>query len=271
MVSEFFKAQLQQATAKTHDVAVMFAGLFESKPGEGPVLGREGFIARDQQWWFGLRKKTGTLHHRYKIHLPEGYEKRDAEHWPLIIFLHGSGECGENLEKVTHNPLAKRADTHADFPFILVMPQCPMNEWWSPWMVNDLLDEIEAKYRVDPDRVYLTGLSLGGYGTWDTAIAFPDRFAAIAPVCGAGDENDVARIKDLPTWVFHGGKDPTVPIRYANAMVEALRKIGGRVRFTVFPEAHHNSWTQAYATEEIYSWLLQQRRGRPAEPPATSK
>ena len=125
-----------------------------------------------------------------------------------------------------------------------------------------------AKYPIDPDRVYLTGLSMGGFGSWMLAMEHPGRFAAAVPICGGGDPRDVARIKDLPIWVFHGGKDPTVPLARSEAMVDALRKIGGRVKLTVYPDAGHDSWTATYENEDLYAWLLQQRRGQPQQPRA---
>ena len=128
----------------------------------------------------------------YLIHLPPDYEKKPHENFPLILFLHGSGECGygdEELPKVRHGNLASIADSPqglpGGFPFIVVSPQCPVHSGWSPYELQRLMEEIDSKYRVDPDREYLTGLSLGGYGTWDTAIAFPHRWAAIAPMSGA--------------------------------------------------------------------------------------
>ena len=129
--------------------------------------------------------------------------------------------------------------------------------------------EIVAKNPVDRDRIYLTGLSMGGHGSWLNVAAHPDRFAAMAPVCGGGDPREADLVKDVPIWVFHGAKDTTVPIRESYEMVEALRKVHGRVRFTVYPEAGHNSWDQAYSTDELYAWMLRQVRNKPDQPPAT--
>ncbi|HEX3000480.1 MAG TPA: prolyl oligopeptidase family serine peptidase [Armatimonadota bacterium] len=127
--------------------------------------------------------------------------------------------------------------------------------------MRDLLDDICARYRVDPDRIYLTGLSMGGYGAWDMAIEFPDLFAAIAPLCGGGDPGAVAAIKHLPVWVFHGGKDPTVPLRSSEEMVQALQALGNPVQFTIYPEAGHDCWTETYNNPKLYEWFLQHRRG----------
>ena len=127
-------------------------------------------------------------------------------------------------------------------------------------MGSALLDEIIEKYKVDQDRIYLTGLSMGGFGTWALAAHAPNRFAAIVPICGGGDPSRTKRIARIPAWVFHGGKDPTVPLEMSQKMVEALKKNGGDPKFTIFPDAGHDSWTQAYDTPELYEWLLQQKR-----------
>jgi predicted peptidase len=135
-----------------------------------------------------------------------------------------------------------------------------VGQWWLPAQVGELLDSLAVQYRVDPERVYLTGLSMGGYGTWMTAIEYPERFAAIAPICGGGDPADVARIKHLPVWVFHGGRDTVVPLKNSEVMVEALQKAGNAVKFTVYPEAGHDSWTVTYDNPQLYEWFLKQRR-----------
>jgi predicted peptidase len=181
----------------------------------------------------------------------------------VILFLHGSGEAGyggADLAKVEGNTLARMIKAGkglpADFPFIVLMPQCPPDQYWSPYDLIALLDDVRQKYRVDDDRVYLTGLSLGGYGVWDTAMAFPERFAAIAPVCGAGDPGDVARIRQVPAWVFHGQRDPTVPVYEAHRMVDALHAIGGDPRLTIYPDAGHDAWTRVYHDPDLYRWFL---------------
>jgi predicted peptidase len=196
---------------------------------------------------------------RYLLFLPQGYEATGEKKWPLILFLHGAGESGNNLSKVkTHGP-PKIVEKKRDFPFIVVSPQSP-RFGWNPAALNGLLDEVVASYKVDRDRVYLTGLSMGGFGTWALAAAHPERFAAIVPICGGGNPADAARLKDLPIWVFHGAKDPTVRVEQSEAMVNAIRKAGGKPKFTVFPEAGHDSWTEAYNDPELFKWLLKHRR-----------
>ena len=196
---------------------------------------------------------TQTVGGDYLLYLPEGYNASQAE-WPLVLFLHGAGERGSDLEKVKFHGLPKHIAAGEQFPFIAVSPQCPEGQWWDLKMLSGLLDHIEANYRVDKDRIYLTGLSMGGFGTE------PCRFAAIAPVCGGGQASSACSIKNLPVWVFHGARDNIVPLSASEEMVKALERCGGDVRFTVYPEAGHDSWTETYQNPELYKWLLDQRR-----------
>ncbi len=197
----------------------------------------------------------------YLLFLPDGYAK-SKEKFPLMLFLHGSGESGSELAKVKVHGPPKIVETKHDFPFILVSPQCPeARRGWDPNVLNGLVDEIVEKYRVDKDRIYVTGLSMGGFGTWALAATFGDRFAAIAPICGGGNPNDAAKLKDMPIWVFHGAKDTTVPPQRSEEMVNALKAAGNtQVKFTVYPDAGHDSWTETYNNPELYAWLLQHKR-----------
>lgn len=199
-----------------------------------------------------------TMKMDYLLFLPKGYDQSEKR-YPLLIFLHGSGESGNNLELVKKHGPPKIVETRKDFPFIVVSPQSARGGW-KVATLDALLDEVLKKYRVDPDRVYLTGLSMGGFGTWAWAAAHPERFAAIVPICGGGSPDKANRLKDLPIWVFHGAKDRAVPLAASERMVEALKKHGSAVRFTVYPEAGHDSWTATYNNPELYEWLLQQRR-----------
>jgi predicted peptidase len=209
----------------------------------------------------------------YLLFLPSGYKEGGAKPWPLMLFLHGAGERGTNLSKVTAHGPPKLVKTQPDFPFIVISPQCPNNQTWSDKSdaLLALLDDVIKNYRVDEKHVYLTGLSMGGFGTWDLGIKHPNRFAAIVPICGGGDilpillapaRNEKA-LKSLPVWVFHGGKDPIVPVAESEHMIHALKQIGNQqVKFTVYPEAGHDSWTEAYNTAELYDWMLEQSRGK---------
>jgi predicted peptidase len=206
---------------------------------------------------------------RYLLFLPEGYNQEKDKRWPLMLFLHGAGERGTNLAKVAVHGPPKIVKTKKDFPFILVSPQCPNGTSWSDEALLALLDEIQEKYRVDENRVYLTGLSMGGYGTWSLGLKYPDRFAAIAPICGGGtilnillpEQGKQAALKRLPVWAFHGGKDPVVPLTQSEEMINALKKNGNQeVKLTIYPEAGHDSWTEAYNTQELYEWFLEHTR-----------
>lgn len=197
----------------------------------------------------------------YQLFLPEKYGETD-EKWPLILFLHGRGESYGPLSLVKKwGPPRLVEREPAAFPFVVVSPQCPARPAnWSDEtrqkQLVQLLDDIVERYDVDPDRVYLTGLSMGGYGSWTLAASHPERFAAVAPICGGGNPANAGKLVNLPIWVFHGDKDNAVPIRRSQEMVAAIRKAGGeRVRFTTLEELGHNSWSAAYATPDLYSWM----------------
>ena len=179
---------------------------------------------------------------------------------PLILFLHGSGERGnDNLPLVAKHGPPKIVKKNADFPFVVVSPQCPSGERWDSKVLLALLDDVIAKHDVDPQRIYLTGLSMGGYGSWMLAAAAPERFAAIVPICGGGDPKDAGKIKSLPIWVFHGAKDTAVSLKKSEEMVAALKEAGSDVKFTVYPNAKHDSWTATYNNPKLYEWLLKQK------------
>lgn len=194
----------------------------------------------------------------YLLFLPQGYEK-SKKRWPLMLFLHGSGESGTNLVKVKKHGPPKIVESKPDFPFILISPQSP-GHGWNVNTLNALLDNVIRKYRVDKHRVYLTGLSMGGFGTWSLAAAHPKRFAAIVPICGGGDPADAKKLAALPIWVFHGAKDPSVPVQKSRDMVEAIKAAGGNIKFTEYPDAKHDCWTETYNNPELYKWLLEQKR-----------
>lgn len=198
-----------------------------------------------------------TVSANYLLYLPKDYSENN-ESYPLVLFLHGAGERGNDLEKVKVHGLPRLINEGKEFPFIVVSPQCPEEVFWSTDILSALLDEIEANYRVDKNRIYVTGLSMGGHGTWSLALAEPNRFAAIAPVCGWSVPSVACTIKHLPIWVFHGAKDDVVPISASEIMVERLKSCDGNVKFTVYPEANHDSWTETYNNEELYKWFLEQ-------------
>ena len=258
------------------DTAMVAAYLEGSITRLGSVL-EEGpwrmalFLAREGKDWRLEHvnfSKLSVPSLAYFAQLPRGYAPGSGKSWPLILFLHGAGERGD-LERVKAWTMAntcvpKVAEEHPDFPFVVVTPACPPLTSWSqlPYSIGALLDEVLAKYDVDPDRVYLTGLSMGGYGTWSLAAWFPERFAAIAPVCGIADPARVERLRHIPVWAFHGALDPYVPLQQDEAAVGVLRAAGGDVRLTVYPDVGHESWERAYAGTELYDWFLRHRRRR---------
>lgn len=209
---------------------------------------------------------------KYLLFRPSNY--KTEEKWPLILFLHGAGERGSNLGKVAVHGPPRLVKEWKDFPFVVVSPQCPAGQTWDDEALLALLDEVMEEEKVDPTRVYLTGLSMGGYGTWSLGLKHPERFAAIAPICGGGSNlpillpkgNRQAALKRLPVWAFHGGKDEVVPVSESERMVNALKSIGNEAKLTLYPEAGHDSWTETYANQELYDWFLKHRskgkRGR---------
>ena len=214
-------------------------------------------------------KKVSKAKIKYLLFLPKGYRDSSDKRWPLLLFLHGAGERGTNVWKVaTHGP-PKIAARDPNFPFIVVSPQCPEGEIWSNEQVLGLLDEVSKKLKVDSGRVYLSGLSMGGYGTWNLGLSHPERFAAIVPICGGGQLIDILlaqgtkgqALRSLGVWAFHGGKDPVVPLEESKRMVDMLKKAGLQdVKLTVYPEAGHDSWTEAYNDPKLYEWLLSHER-----------
>ncbi len=203
---------------------------------------------------------TKSLSCQYLLFLPEGYGQKQKK-WPVILFLHGAGERGDDLEKVKKHGPPKIVEQQKDFPFIVVSPQCPERDWWTDKneVLINLLDDITARYDVDTERIYLTGLSMGGYGTWALAAVYPERFAAISPICGGGKRFMAYQLKDVPIWAFHGAKDNLVPLKESQEMVDAIKGLGGDAKLTVYPEAGHDSWTETYNNKELYDWFLQHR------------
>ena len=214
---------------------------------------------------FSLERKQ-VFSADYLLFLPEGYGGDAAKRWPLILFLHGAGERGSNVWLVTKHGVPKVDTQQSGFPFIVVAPQCPKGKIWSNDQILALLDAVETQYAVDTRRVYLTGISMGGFGTWSLGLSHPERFAAIAPICGGGDLitpllADKSELVRLSMWAFHGAKDPTVPLAESERMVGYMKKIGVKeVKFTVYPEAQHDCWTQTYANPELFAWFLQHTR-----------
>ena len=232
------------------------------------VVGCNATMPRETQTAQRFKKRvTRELSANYLLYLPPDYKAQAKNRWPLMLFLHGAGERGTNLSAVAVHGPPKLVKQRRDFPFIIVSPQCPAGERWSNETLLALLEDITRKYRVDTNRIYLTGLSMGGYGTWSLGIAHPNKFAAIAPICGGGETIPILiantakkeQLKSLPVWAFHGAKDPVVKLEESEKLVEALKRIGSRnVELTVYPEATHDSWTETYNNPKLYEWFLSQ-------------
>lgn len=217
-----------------------------------PPTPPEGLAAGEQKPW----QLEGE---RVWVWLPREYAQR-SERWPLLIFLHGSGERGADLEKVkVHGPPMWAARGTA-YPLILVSPQLEAGATWSPERLHKLLGALKARLHVDPQRCLGTGLSLGGHGMWNWASAYPRDLAAIAPVCGFGDPAKVAAMHDVPVRAYHGDADTVVPLARQQACVDALLAAGGKASFTIYPGVGHDSWTPAYQDPELLPWLLAQRQ-----------
>ncbi len=200
---------------------------------------------------------------RYTLFLPPGYN--GSNEYPLILFLHGAGETGWDgvrPSKVGLGPaIARREDA---FPFLAVFPQSTRGSWRAGTTdaarALAILDEVGGEFRVDAKRIHLTGISMGGYGTWSLALAHPERWASVVPICGGGDPARASRIRDLPCWCFHGEADEVIPVEESRGMIDALRAAGGSPLYTEFPGVGHNSWDAAYAIPELFDWMLAQSR-----------
>ena len=218
---------------------------------------------------------------RSLLYLPEEYGADPDRRWPLILYLHGSGEAGEDLDLLLSQPLPEMLMADDHFPFVVVSPQIPASSgdsyapyndlqmfldiWgWNPWFtrLNGLLDDIQENYAVDPQRIYLTGISMGGFGAWNYALNYPQRFAAVVPIAGGyryNSQEAPANICDLASmgvWAFHGDQDTNVAPFQTEVMYAALKTCGGDARMTIYPGVGHWAWREAYQDEQLWDWLL---------------
>jgi len=208
--------------------------------------------------------KTDTV--RYWFFLPTNYESQaQSGGAPLLLFLHGAGERGKESNDIArveaHGPprLLATPEFAKNFPCVTVSPQCKSGFAWSPAQLMLLLDHVEKNYNIDKNRVYVSGLSMGGFGTWMCVNESPERFAAAVPICGGAKSEWAGKLTSIPVWVFHGGKDPVVPVNLSKNMVEAVRKAGGKkILFTVYEGEGHDSWTRTYNNQLLYDWMFQQ-------------
>jgi predicted peptidase len=215
---------------------------------------------------------------QYRLLVPQDYDP--ATKYPLVLFLHGAGERGDDNERqLVHGmgDLAK-SDMRGRHPAFVVAPQCPDGKRWVevPWeadshelpeqaseslsLVLKLLEELSNEFSLDPNRIYVTGLSMGGFGAWDLLTRRPELVAAAIPICGGGDPKHVALFKGTPIWAFHGDGDETVKVKRSREMVKALRAAGGQPVYTEYEGVGHDTWTETYANRAVWDWLFAQRR-----------
>ena len=210
-----------------------------------------------------------TAHINYLLYIPDDYGKDPAKKWPLILFLHGMRERGDELELLKKHPLPKLLDMRSDFPFIVVSPQLSAElDGWSDMIdpLKALVERIKSKYAVDRSRVSLTGLSMGGAGTWEFGLRYPRFFASLVPIAGFYRYRspevppNIAVLKEVPIWAFHGAADWTVRPNQSEVLVKALKDLGSNIRFTLYPDTdHEGSWIRAYADPGLYEWIAGQR------------
>lgn len=204
---------------------------------------------------------THEVGYDYWLYLPEGYDDDADKEWPLILFLHGAGERSDDPNHVKRIGIAKRIEDGDDFPFIVVSPHCPADRWWEPDGLIVVVEEVLDDYRVDEDRLYVTGLSMGGTGTWMVAAEYPEYWAAIAPVCGRTLPIRVAPLIEMPVWAFHGDQDHVVDVWNSTNQIERLKKFGStKAKLTIYPGQRHSIWKETYDNPELYEWFLAQRR-----------
>jgi predicted peptidase len=214
----------------------------------------------------------------YRLLLPDPC--KDGAVYPLVVFLHGAGERGDDNEAQLVHGVGEfcTPENRKNHPCFLAAPQCPQNQMWAnvSWsasrhklapepsapaaLVLDLIEKLQQRYPIDAQRIYLTGLSMGGFGTLDLLMRRPDLFAAAVVVCGGGDEKQAANIAHIPLWLFHGARDDVVKVGRSRRMVDALKKAGGKPRYTEYPDLGHHSWVPAYRTEGLFKWLFDQRK-----------
>ena len=200
----------------------------------------------------------------YATYLPKDYN--ESEKYPLVLFLHGAGERGGDLDLACcHGFMQHVKEEDRDYPFIIVAPQCPQDTYWGRYTESLLafLDDICDTLPVDRERVYLTGLSMGGTGTWMLAMAAPERFAAIAPVCGSGIYWYGCALVDTPVYMYHGDCDDIVPVQESVSMLNAINKRGGNAQLKICYGVGHNAWDIAYEGDELANWFLRHRKAQP--------
>jgi predicted peptidase len=215
---------------------------------------------------------------KYRLMMPENYDSKQK--YPLVLFLHGAGERGDdNTVQLVHGMKDFASDENrAKYPCFVLAPQCPNGKKWAEvdWgadthktpaeasdpmrLTLEVIAGLEKQFSIDPKRLYVTGLSMGGYGTWDLISRKPNMFAAAIPICGGGDETEAAKISKIPIWVFHGDKDGAVKVERSRRMVKAIEAEGGKPKYTEYAGVGHDSWSRTYADPNVFEWLFSQKR-----------
>ena len=206
------------------------------------------------------------------VFLPSNISEATNGKLPAILFLHGIGERGSDLSMLKQKGFPRNLEGDQEFPFILIMPQCPLSTEWYYSNVDNIasmrmfLDDVIGRFPIDTSRLYITGLSMGGIGSWYFAINFPSRFAALVPVAFRGDGWSPCPAKDIPTWAFHGAKDAVIPLSGAQTLVDEFKSCGGSIRFDPYPDAGHDAstWGVAYNNPDLYDWLLRKKKSTTA-------
>jgi predicted peptidase len=201
----------------------------------------------------------------YLIFLPKHYGIEPEHRWPLLLYLHGIGQRGDDITLLQNQHALMSKMQQDTFPFVVLTPQCPARSSWLCQLaaLNALLDHILATYAIDTQRVSVTGISAGAMAAWHLPIMYPERFAATIPVagwCPREERERIPRMKGVALWAFHGAKDPTMALSEAQTSIERLQAMGGNGKLTVYPEGEHEIWEQVYRYEPLFEWLLQQRR-----------
>ena len=223
----------------------------------------QGELQFDLTFENGINQNPEDVNYHYIKYLPKGYKSDTLNKWPLLIFLHGgSGRGTDTLDLYDYGPF-DQTYRGREFPFIIVAPQCPKHIRWSTenWLEN-FYSELISKYNIDTNRIYLTGVSLGGSGTWYLAVKYPEKFAAIAPMSGFTNHmdyihNNIYRLKDMPVWAFHGELDKNVPFEETESLVNKLKKINNKLKFTPYPDAGHSIHHLIYPGNELYDWFIE--------------
>ena len=213
----------------------------------------------------GRQEREATL--RYWLFVPAAYSADESQRWPLVLFLHGSGERGDDLELVKKHGPPKWLSQRPDFPAVVISPQCPAAQRWNAAELAKLIESAANNLRIDRQRLYVTGLSMGGSGTWSLLAERPDLFAAAIPICGRGNLTRIEAIAKTPVWVAVGAKDRAGLVTNNIDLVAALTATGGATGFTLYPDLAHDCWTTTYEDEAIWKWLFSQKRVEEAKPP----